>query len=185
MLAWALGCLTAARWVHEAVMQLARPAYGLRDASLRVADGLAQTRGRLADVPLVGDRLRGALDPLTGAHTDVDRAASDFVTAVERLALITGVVTAALPILAVVVPWLWRRLAYARRATAARRLADCADLDLFALRALALQPLPVLARVDPDPAASWRRGDREMVRRLAALELAALGLRPPAPVGAP
>lgn len=181
VLAWVVGCVLAARLVHAAVSQLAAPAIGLRDATHRVDDGIHQTGQRLGDVPLVGDKLRGALDPLTAATADVDRAAADFVAAVERLALVTGIVTAALPILAVVLPWLWLRLRYLRRSSSARRLLSAHDsLDLFALRALARQPLPALARIDPDPAAAWRRGDPEAVRALAALELAGLGLRPPA-----
>ena len=52
------------------------------------------------------------------------------------------------------------------------------DLDLFALRALATQPVHVLARVADDPAGAWRAGDAEVVSRLADLELRAVGLRP-------
>ena len=184
MLVWLVGCLLLGRFVHDVVSALAAPAYGLRDASHRVDAGLAQTSDRLADVPLVGDRLRGALDPLSGANGDVDRAAADFVAAVDRLALIAGVLAALLPILAVLVPWLWVRLRFARRAGAAHRLLDGgADADLFALRALAAAPLPVLAAIDRDPAGAWRRGDPDVVGRLAALELRRCGLRPrPAPV---
>jgi len=36
----------------------------------------------------------------------------------------------------------------------------------------------VLARVSDDPAGAWRRRDPDVVRRLAALELADAGLRP-------
>jgi hypothetical protein len=36
-----------------------------------------------------------------------------------------------------------------------------------------------LTRIAPDPAAAWRAGDPAVVRRLAALELTDLGLRPP------
>lgn len=182
VLAWVAGCVVVGRIVHGVVMQLAAPAYGLRDASLRVEDGLTQTRGRLGDVPVVGDRLRGALEPLSGANADVTQSALDFVAAVERVALVAGLLTVLLPLLTVVVPWAWVRIGFARRASSARRLAETAgDLDLFALRALARQPLPVLARIDADPAAAWRRGDTDVVRRLAALELAAAGVRVPGP----
>jgi hypothetical protein len=69
-----------------------------------------------------------------------------------------------------------------RNATAGQRFLDsAADLDLFALRAMAHQPLHVLAGVSDDPAAAWRRQDPEVVRRLAALELKAAGLAPPQP----
>jgi hypothetical protein len=66
-----------------------------------------------------------------------------------------------------------------RRAAAGRALIDsAADLDLFALRALAHQPLHRLAVISDDPAAAWRERDPATVRRLAALELASVGLRP-------
>jgi hypothetical protein len=53
------------------------------------------------------------------------------------------------------------------------------DLDLFALRALARQPLTALARLHPDAADAWRRRDPEAVRALADLELRACGLKAP------
>ena len=104
VLGWVVLWLLAARWVHATVLQLTRPAYGLRYASHRVDDGLDQTKARLDDVPLVGELRRIALDPLSGATTDVDRAAADFITGVERLALVGATLTALLPILVVLVP---------------------------------------------------------------------------------
>jgi hypothetical protein len=72
---------------------------------------------------------------------------------------------------------------FARRAGAARRLVDAAPhLDLFALRAMAHQPMHVLARISDDPAGAWRRGDRDVIRALATRELASVGLRPPSGV---
>jgi hypothetical protein len=53
-----------------------------------------------------------------------------------------------------------------------------AGQDLLALRALAGRPLNELAKLGPDIAQSWRNGDAEAVRVLAALELKDLGLRP-------
>jgi hypothetical protein len=79
--------------------------------------------------------------------------------------------------------WLYlpQRIAFVRRATAGQRFLDSgADLDLFALRAMAHQPLHVLARVDSDPAGAWRRGEPEVIGQLARLELRSAGLRAPA-----
>ena len=77
--------------------------------------------------------------------------------------------------------WVPIRIAFVRRAAAAQRFVDAdEDLDLFALRALARQPLHVLARIDDDPAGAWRRGDQPVIHALAALELREEGLRPPA-----
>ena len=87
---------------------------------------------------------------------------------------------AVVPIVLVVGVWLALRLRFVRRATAAQRFLDAAaDLDLFALRALAGQPMHRLARVSDDPAGGWRTQDPAVVRALALLELRDCGLRPP------
>ena len=66
-----------------------------------------------------------------------------------------------------------------------RRFIDAtADLDLFALRALARQPMHVLARVHDDPAGAWRASDPDVIAALADLELRECGLRPRAPLSA-
>ena len=96
-----------------------------------------------------------------------------------------AVTTALVPVLIVGFVWLVLRLRFVRRASAAQRFIDAApDLDLFALRAMANQPMPRLAKVSDDPAGAWRRGDPDVIHALALLELRECGLRPP-PVGAP
>ena len=47
------------------------------------------------------------------------------------------------------------------------------------MRALANQPLHLLARISPDPAGAWRARDPQVVAQLAALEMHDVGLRPP------
>jgi hypothetical protein len=69
-----------------------------------------------------------------------------------------------------------------REAGAAQRFVDGpADLEVFALRAIAHQPLHVLARVSDDPMTALRERDRVVIARLADLELRASGLTAPAP----
>ena len=78
-----------------------------------------------------------------------------------------------MPILIVGAIWLVLRWRFVRRASAAQRFIDAApDLDLFALRAMANQPMPRLARISDDPAGAWRRGDLDVIHALALLELA-------------
>ena len=82
---------------------------------------------------------------------------------------------AAVPIAALLVTWLPRRVAWAREAGAASRLRlGGADLELFAFRAVANRPLRELRRVTADPAGALRAGDYQA---LADLELRSLGLR--------
>ena len=78
-----------------------------------------------------------------------------------------------MPILIVGATWLVLRLRFVRRASAAQRFIDAEpDLDLFALRAMANQPMPRLAKISDDPAGAWRRGDLDVIHALAGLELA-------------
>jgi hypothetical protein len=94
---------------------------------------------------------------------------------VHDLALWLGVLVAAVPVAALLVMWLPGRVAWAREAGAASRLRmGGADLELFALRAVANRSLRELYRVTNDPAGALRSGD---YAGLAALELRSLGLR--------
>jgi hypothetical protein len=77
----------------------------------------------------------------------------------------------------VVAFWLPRRIRFYRQARASQVFLDeLADLDLFALRAMAAQPLYVLAEISHDPVKAWRSGDREVINKLAELELRRDGL---------
>jgi hypothetical protein len=136
----------------------------------------------VGDLPLVGDRVAEPFRTAGAAGTRIEDAGTDLVTAVSRLADVLGWVTALVPILLVGLLWAVLRGRFVRRATAAQRFIDgAADLDLFALRAMARQPVRRLASVSADPTGAWRRGDRDTIRALALLELRDSGLRPPAP----
>jgi hypothetical protein len=81
-------------------------------------------------------------------------------------------------VLTILLLWLIPRIRFARRASSAKALvAGGAGIDLLALRALSRQRVGVLTGIDPDPAAAWRRGDAEVLRSLAALELRSSGVR--------
>jgi len=116
-------------------------------------------------------------DQASEAAEELAAAGRAQVRAAERLALWLGWSVALIPILGALLLYLPPRVRFVRRAAAGRGLVDsAADLDLFALRALAHQSLPRLAAISDDPAAAWRQKDTETIRRLAALELAAVGL---------
>jgi hypothetical protein len=75
------------------------------------------------------------------------------------------------------VPVRWR---FVREATAGQKFMDAeADLQLFALRAMANQPMHQIARVSDDPVGAFQRGDRAVVHALARLEMRSVGLKPP------
>jgi len=165
--------------VHDGTMELAGPARQTDSAATSMADQLRDAGGRLGEAPLVGDELAVPFDKAADASDGLAAAGRDTVSAVERLALLLGLSVALIPILiaaAIHLPLRWR---FVREATAGARFIDAQeDLDLFALRALANQPMRVLAKISDDPAGAWRARDPDVVRRLAALELADVGLRP-------
>jgi hypothetical protein len=96
------------------------------------------------------------------------------------LALLVGWLVFLIPVTIVMAFWLPRRIRFYRQARASQVFLDeLADLDLFALRAMAVQPLYVLAHISDDPVQAWRSGDREVINKLAELELKRDGLRLP------
>jgi hypothetical protein len=118
---------------------------------------------------------------MSSASQALAAAGRSQVAAVNRLSWVLGISIATIPILTVGVFFLPVRWRFAREATAGARFIDAAeDLDLFALRALARQPMHVLAKVSDDPAGAWRARDSEVVTALAALELRDSGLSLPA-----
>ena len=179
---WVVGSVLLARLVHDAVMLLAEPGRagqrGLRRPGRAVPRG--RQRGR-----------RGAAWSVTSCSAPFDGAgdAADQLAAAGprpgRRGRAAGVLARAGDRARSRSCWRWRLRAAAlarSRATpaAGQRFVDAAeDLDLFALRALAHQPLHRLARISDDPAGAWRRGERSTVVALARLELREVGLRPP------
>lgn len=167
--------------VHDGTMALAVPGRETAESATSMASGLRDAGGRLDDVPLIGDDVSAPFDSAAAASDRLADAGRSSVEAVEGLAFWLGLSIALIPALVLAAVYLPLRWRFVRDATAGARFVDSTeDLDLFALRALSRQPLHVLARISDDPAGAWRRGDAEVVRRLAALELRDSGLRPPA-----
>jgi len=181
VLLWVAVWAWVGRLVHDATQQLAAPGRTLQGAGSGFRDQMGQAGRAVSDVPLVGDRLSEPFQRAGGAGTTIEQAGTDLVAAVDHLATLLGWVTALVPIVLVLLVWGLLRLRFVRRATAAQRFIDSsADLDLFALRAMAHQPMHRIARISDDPTGAWRVRDQEVVRALALLELRDSGLRPPA-----
>jgi hypothetical protein len=147
-------------------------------------DGLAGDLRRLSEpigkVPAVGDQLRSPVDGAAAAAGKLAQAGRDQAQAVEQLAYLLAAVTIGLPVLFALLIWVPRRIRFSRRATAAQKFIDsAADLDLFALRAMANQPMHRLAKISYDPVAAWREGDSAIITKLAELELRSTGLKAP------
>ena len=128
----------------------------------------------------MGDDLRQPFDAASVTLGNVITSANQQVASIELLAVIAGWLTFLIPVAVVVALWLPRRIRFYRQAKASQQFLDAsADLDLFALRAMASQPLYVLAGVSDDPVRAWRDGDRQVIDQLAAIELRRNGLRFP------
>ncbi|RKT77941.1 hypothetical protein DFJ68_1374 [Terracoccus luteus] len=168
------------RQVFDTVQLLQGPAGSLRSAGQTVEGSLTGAGDEAGRLPLVGDSLRVWLQQAAGSGTTLREAGTSMSDTVHTVALVLGIVIAAVPIALVVLVWAFVRYRFARRATTAQRFIDAsADLDLFALRALARQPMTALARISDDPAGAWRRGDPAVVHALGVLELRSNGLWPP------
>ena len=178
LLAWLVVWVLVARTVHGAVLALAEPGRAVEDLGASVAGSMSSAAQAAEDVPVVGDELAAPFDALGAAGDSVGGAGQVAQDAVDTLATVLAVVLVVLPVGWLLLRWLPWRLGWARDAGAARRLA-AADPDMLAARALATAPLDRLAALPPGTADAWRAGDPAATRRLAAVELARLGL--PAP----
>lgn len=184
--AWAVFWVWAARRLHAAVISLAEPGVVLEDAGNDLNERVLGAADAIEGLPVIGDQLRGPLEVVADAGTAIAGAGQRQQDVVANLALSVSGLLLALALAVVLLAWLPRRVAWVRRASAARALmAAGANPSLFALRALATRPLPELRRISPDPAGAWQHGDRPVIEALAGLELAALGLRPPRPSPVP
>lgn len=165
--------------VRDATLALAAPGEQIESAGTGLAGKLRDAGSTVGGLPLVGDEVRGPFDGAGDAADRIAAAGAAQVEAVHTLAFWLGITVGAVPILVVLAVYLPLRWRFVREATAGQRFIDSsADLDLFALRAMSHQPLHRLTRVSSDPAGAWRRGDSDVVRALAELELRDAGLMP-------
>ncbi|MBE1878953.1 hypothetical protein [Myceligenerans pegani] len=186
-LAWTGAWTWAGLRAHDAVLELAAPGRATMNAAGDIAGQLRDVEDRIAGVPLVGDDLTGPFGGMASQADGLAAAGASLVETVGQLALAVGLAVALVPVLLVAVVHVPLRVRFVRRASAARRAvrqlsagdgARAAALsELFALRALANQPVRKLAAITGDPVAAWRDGDEAAIRRLADLELRDLGVR--------
>jgi hypothetical protein len=178
--AWLAGWVWVALTVHDATLQLAGPGRQTEESATSLSERLREAGGSLGGLPVVGDEVSAPFDQAADASEGLASAGRAQVEAVEDLAFWLGLAVGGIPVLGVAAVYLPVRWRFVRRASAGQRFVDAQeDLDLFALRALAHQPMHVLARISDDPAGGWRRRDPQITRALAELELRADGLRPP------
>lgn len=184
VLVWAVAWGLVGIAVDAAVAALAGPAHDTARTARQLAGQLGDAATSAAQVPGVGDQLRRPFDAAAGSLGDLVASADHQAASIERLAAVMGWLVFLIPVTTVLLVWLPRRVRFVRRARAAQRFIDAqADLDLFALRAMANQPMHVLAAISDDPVAAWRSGDRRVIDALAELELRQAGLSLPVRTG--
>jgi hypothetical protein len=175
VLAWTAAWVAAGVALRRLVEKLAVSGARVEQAGSDFAGDVAEIQQKVGRLPVVGDELQDPFGRLAGVGRTLAAAGVTEQEVVHQVALWLGVMVAVVPVVALLLAWLPRRVAWAREAGAASRLRmDGADLELFAIRAVANRPLRALHRVTPDPAGALRAGQYEA---LADLELRALGLR--------
>jgi hypothetical protein len=181
VLLWTIGWAIVGIFVHRVIEVLATPARETARTAVRLAENFREAASEAAKVPVAGEQLRRPFDAASVTLGTLIDSANEQVASIERLALIVGWLVFLIPVTIVIAFWLPRRIRFYRQARASQVFLDAlADLDLFALRAMAVQPLYVLADISDDPVNAWRSGDREVINKLAELELKRDGLRLPA-----
>ena len=178
----ALGFITLFLWigtlVYAAIAVLAAFGRTIEDAGNGFEETMADAGETLGGVPFIGGGIRAPFDAASGAGTLLAEAGQAQQDLVMTAALIIAIVVALIPILLVVWIWLRRRLRWARRATEARNLSRLEDgPDILALRALMNADYREIRSIDREPVDAWRRGDKEVMRALAQLELREAGVR--------
>ena len=177
---WVVLWIWLAVRLHDLIVPLGTPGEKLQAAGDSLAGNMTSAGDFVDGIPLIGDGVRTPFDKMSVAGQSIADAGATQQEVVDKLALFLPLTMAFLAISLLALMWLPSRVRFTMRATAARQFLNATDdVDLFALRALARQPLNQLVAIDPDPAGGWRRRDESIIRALAALELRSEGLRIP------
>jgi hypothetical protein len=163
--------------VYDAISEIADAGRQVETGANGIAGNLASAGRGAQHIPLVGDAVSTPLTSASAAARDIAGAGHSLNATASWLAVLLALAVVAVPILIVVVPWLFLRLRFFRRKWTVTGLAATpAGEQLLALRALTNRPPRKLAAISADPVGAWRREDPLAMRALAALELRAAGI---------
>ncbi|WP_310371577.1 hypothetical protein [Catenuloplanes atrovinosus] len=178
VVAWVYAWIRLGLWLRDLIEKLAVPGQKLEEAGQGMAGNLTDAGNKVGRVPIAGDELTAPFTQAAEAARGLANAGRDQQELVADLAWALPLALVAVPLGLVLFAWLPLRLRWMRRAgSAAEARGSIAGRDLLALRALTGQPVRRLAKLNPDVAGAWRRGDEATLDALAALELRSLGLR--------
>ncbi|MGR2751609.1 hypothetical protein [Agromyces arachidis] len=168
----------AAATFHAVVIEFAALGRQLEEAGTGFRGSMTDIGTTLGDVPLIGPGIAEPFDGASAAGATLESVGRGQQEVVGWIAAFAAIGIAALPITVVLLLWIVPRLVRAVRAgRTAAALARPGGADLLALRALADRDLLAVLAADPEAVAGWRRGDPVAIRRLAALEARAVGVR--------
>jgi hypothetical protein len=172
--------IVAAVSIHNAIVAFKGIGQDVTRSGNDFSSTMSDIGSRLSGVPLIGGGISAPFTTASGAGGTLASAGTSWQTGVQHLATLVGWTVACLVVLVVLAGWVRPRIVGAvRRAAVARLASASASLDLLAFRALATRPARAVTEIDEDAAGAWRRGDPEVIRRLAALESKASGVRLP------
>ena len=103
VLVWVYVAVRAGQAVHEATLRLAAPGRALEQAGRDVGSNLHSAAAQLGELPLVGSDVRGPLDRAAASTQTLVRAGQEQQTSVGQLAVLLGLLVAAIPIVLVLV----------------------------------------------------------------------------------
>jgi hypothetical protein len=163
--------------VYDAISTIAEAGRQIESGANGIAGNLASAGHGAQRIPVVGDAVSKPLTSASEAALDIAGAGHNLDTTASWLAVLLALAVVALPLLIVVVPWLFLRLRFFRRKWTVTGLAATpAGEQLLALRALTNRSPRKLTAVTADPVGAWRREDPVTIRALAALELRSAGI---------
>jgi hypothetical protein len=163
--------------VYDAISTIGAAGRQVESGADGIAGNLASAGHDAQGIPVLGDAVSKPLTSASEAALDIAGAGHNLDTTASWLAVLLALAVIAVPILIVVMPWLFLRLRFFRRKWTVTGLAATpAGQQLLALRALTNRPPRKLTAVSSDPVGGWRREDPVTIWALAALELRSAGI---------
>lgn len=175
--AWTLLWAMIAWTLKSTIDLLAQPAVGIGRTTEALAGRVDDAARQIGDVPVVGSDLATPFGPIANTLRTITSEVMGQVDAVHATAWLIFWVIWLMPTATLALIYLPPRIRRARESAAARSYIDeQADLDLFALRAIAKAPMTDLAAISDDPLGALRDHDTATINKLADLELKRVGI---------
>ena len=166
--------------VRQLVLLFAVPAQNAQGSASSLATSMDSAASSMDGVPVLGTVLSPPLNAFSSGLGSLVVALQQYVRFVDVSSIVVATIVAVVPIVYYLWKWLPWRFSFVREATAGKKLLPAdASAEMFALRAIVHAPMRDLARITNDPMGAWKRGDEDVIRKLADLELHRDGLKLP------